>query len=219
MEPNVVVSSSVVVLPFIMVFSGTMHIVFDLTVQHVSGSVAEDVVNAELLKSRVAIEVIDESVAERVVKAELLESRDAIDVIDVAVAVEAVNIDDETVPRRLEYAPLRALIAIKFKMPCCNCFISPGQYYVFRGSMGVPRQCFGMYIGLGKYEPLPSSNQLPRRCPLRSQSNRSQHVGPEYIVNSCDLWYSRYVCSPSYTGPGKSPHTRCRHILAKQAAQ
>ena len=97
-----------------------MQIVFDLTVQQVSGSIAEEVVNAELLEICVAIEVIDKCVAEGVVNAELLKCRDAIDVIDEAVAVEAVSIDNETVPRRLEYAPLGALIAIKFRIPCCN---------------------------------------------------------------------------------------------------
>lgn len=74
-----------------------MHMVFDLSVQHVSGSVAEDVVDAELLESLVAIDVVDE-----------------------AIRFEEVGIDDETVPRRLEYAPLGALIAIRFKIPCCK---------------------------------------------------------------------------------------------------
>lgn len=74
-----------------------MHMVFDLTVQHAFASVLEDVVHADLLESRVAADNVDE-----------------------ADCVEVVSIDDETVPSRLEYAPLGALIAIKFKIPCCK---------------------------------------------------------------------------------------------------
>ena len=86
-----------------------MHIIFDLTVEHVFASVAGEVVHVEVLEARVAIDVIDESVAEDVVDSDLLESR-----------VEVVTIDDEIVPTRLEYAPLGALIAIKFNIPCCR---------------------------------------------------------------------------------------------------
>lgn len=94
--------------------------VLNLPVQHVSGFVTEDVVEAELLDSRVAIDVFDESDAEDIVDAELLDSHVAIDVVDEASHFEIVSIDDEAVPRRLEYAPLGALIAIKSKIPYCK---------------------------------------------------------------------------------------------------
>lgn len=43
-----------------------------------------------------------------------------VEVIVEAVDVEVLGINEEVaVPMRLEYAPLGALIAIRFKMPCC----------------------------------------------------------------------------------------------------
>ena len=60
-------------------------------------------------------------IAEDAVSAELLESRVVIDPIDADVRVEVLGINVDVVAfRRLEYAPLGALTAIRFKMRCCT---------------------------------------------------------------------------------------------------
>lgn len=74
---------------------------YDLTVQHVCELVVV--------------------IAECSVSAELLDSRVIVDILDEAVGVEALGINDAVaVPMRLEYAPLGALTANRFNMACCN---------------------------------------------------------------------------------------------------